>query len=1631
MNFRKVFLAILISIPSILIGQPIGNEWISPNQQYWKIKIGENALVRLDSAQLANSGFQVNNIDPRRIQLFYRGVQQPLFVFGEQDGVFNSSDFIEFVGRPNDGALDSLIYTPRSSQPNTYKSLFTDTAVYYLTVGPNNGLRYSTYTQGNNFTNNQVAPFYRHESLLTFRTRYYLGQSLYVGSYRSEYTESEGWFSNQATLTTPQTVQIPSLNYLATGPDAELEVKIHGASASFGTHPFLNHHVQVSMGINASNLSVFADTSYEDYQSVLIQKSIPSGIIRNNTTFRLSVVNDLGVQADNNAIGYIKFTYSRNFLLGNSSLRSFQFQPAPTGSRLSFRQYGNANKTSPIIYNLTSNSRNIPFRQGDSIQLEIAGTVNQQFMLFDSTDAISPALTPVQFISYSPQTNPNYLIITHNDLLIGAQAIANYRQSVAGGSYNVLLVTSNQIADQFFYGQNHPLAIRNFLRYTIQQQTIKPEYLFIIGKGFQNSLLFSGNNMNLNLVPAFGSPASDVLLSGGLNGNQAQVPALSTGRLAAKNNQEVQIYLNKLTQYDNTPRELWMKDVLHLSGSKNIGERNRFNGYLRDFESVLKVEKFGGNFTRLEEIENVPRPTLIKDDVVSELSSGKAMFNYFGHGAATRIIPDIGEPSDHNNAGKFPFMAFYGCAVGDCFSGLSMGEEYIFHPNNGTISWLANSSSGYESFLRELGIALYKQVGDSLYGETIGKQISRALRNYIVPSSELHILHSQQFIYQGCPAIKIYNAPLPDFEILNTDIYINTPALSAESDSFKLNYIVKNIGRAISDTLSIRVERTLPNGISNVIVDTLVFTPHYKDTFSYIFKTKDPSTAGLNKFKIIIDRLNLISETNESNNEAELEIFIPGNGIRLLSPINYGIVGSDSVTLIVQSQNSNLTGLGYIFEIDTLPDFSSIWKQNTSNISGTNISEARFALLNLDSQVYYWRARLDLPIPDGGAWKMSSFSHIPGVNYGWRQASPWQLQNTILDSVTYDSTLAQFNFFPISATLTANIRRYTLSALGIALNGNILNPGVCRNGVVVMDFNQKTLAFNNRYDCNRDRYKVFNTSLPAERDLFVAYLNDSIATGDYVALYTRNAVGFDQWNDTLLAALSTIGSDTSIIGAINDNFHAWVLIGRKGMQAGQALEDTVFSPTPAQDNLAEVSTVITGFGSQGRYISEWIGPAAQWESLIFDIPGDSLAENVVISLETIDSNGVITPITGYTNVTTTTSLQQLNANLYPTIRINAYSKNEGSRKIAQLKSWAILYKGIPEGTIITGISSLVQKDTLAQGDSLRINAYFRNISQERFDSLLVNYELRDESRNIISSGNQRLSPLEIGNQIVFNPVISTSNFLGRVDLSIIFNPNFDQPEQTLSNNFLNTSVTITRDLTKPLLEMAFDGRSIADMEIVSPTPNIEISLQDDNQFLKYNDTTKIKLFLKFPNQSTTERVYFDDEAVTYEIDPTKNSIKVNYKPDFTQDGLYELSVEGTDVSGNPASLQKTGRTFQVINQSLVSNFYNYPNPFSTQTKFVFVITGREIPQYIQIKIFSASGKLVKTVKKHELGDLRIGQNISDFTWDGTDDYGDKLANGVYFYKVEVRDNERLIVDQFQTAGDNLFKNGLGKLVILR
>jgi flagellar hook assembly protein FlgD len=130
-------------------------------------------------------------------------------------------------------------------------------------------------------------------------------------------------------------------------------------------------------------------------------------------------------------------------------------------------------------------------------------------------------------------------------------------------------------------------------------------------------------------------------------------------------------------------------------------------------------------------------------------------------------------------------------------------------------------------------------------------------------------------------------------------------------------------------------------------------------------------------------------------------------------------------------------------------------------------------------------------------------------------------------------------------------------------------------------------------------------------------------------------------------------------------------------------------------------------------------------------------------------------------------------------------------------------------------------------------------------------------------------------------------------------------------------------------------------------------------------------------------------------------------------------------------------SFQVINKAMISNLFNYPNPFTTSTAFVFTITGVEVPQNFKIQILTVTGKIVREITKAELGSLRVGRNITEYKWDGTDQYGQKLANGVYLYRVVTNLNGKSlekytdVMRNDNVNTDKFFNKGYGKMYLMR
>ena len=117
-------------------------------------------------------------------------------------------------------------------------------------------------------------------------------------------------------------------------------------------------------------------------------------------------------------------------------------------------------------------------------------------------------------------------------------------------------------------------------------------------------------------------------------------------------------------------------------------------------------------------------------------------------------------------------------------------------------------------------------------------------------------------------------------------------------------------------------------------------------------------------------------------------------------------------------------------------------------------------------------------------------------------------------------------------------------------------------------------------------------------------------------------------------------------------------------------------------------------------------------------------------------------------------------------------------------------------------------------------------------------------------------------------------------------------------------------------------------------------------------------------------------------------------------GLHTITFKAWDVFNNPSSGEIE---FNVIDQNQelsLSNVLNYPNPFVNYTEFWFNHNSSDMLD-VNIQIFTVSGKLIKTLngQTNTTGSSSLSRDI---VWDGRDDFGDKLAKGVYVYKLKVR-----------------------------
>ena len=232
------------------------------------------------------------------------------------------------------------------------------------------------------------------------------------------------------------------------------------------------------------------------------------------------------------------------------------------------------------------------------------------------------------------------------------------------------------------------------------------------------------------------------------------------------------------------------------------------------------------------------------------------------------------------------------------------------------------------------------------------------------------------------------------------------------------------------------------------------------------------------------------------------------------------------------------------------------------------------------------------------------------------------------------------------------------------------------------------------------------------------------------------------------------------------------------------------------------------------------------------------------------------------------------------------------------------------------------------------------------------------------------------------------------------------------NGFLiGGSQGVSNDNSGPLIKAYLNDEKFVSGTIVNETPLLLLHLSDSSGINIAgtglgHDITAIL-------DGDTKKTYILNDFFESELDSYQKGV-VRFQLPALEEGIHSFTIKAWDIANNSNEAVIEFRVLKKENLSL-NHVLNYPNPFTTHTTFWFEHNRPNEDLRVIIQIFTVSGKLVKTI--HQTINTP-GNRSNDIDWNATDDYGDKLARGVYIYQVRV------------TSGDGKSVVKLEKLMLL-
>lgn len=1666
--------------------------WYNPNKNYYKIYLNKKGVYRITYDQLIAAGITpLSGIQDGKLEIYNDGISLPIdIVDTQQDGLFNSGDYFQFIGKPA---------TPHDQF--TRMNIYNKTNVYFFSYQADS---VNSYKFKNAYTTSNITPLITNTiEKITWEED---NEHHKLGHASNDERDYWYWGSAEARNRTPFRDFIyyirDSIAYkrVLEKHDVKIRIGMHGLSdisCSGGN----GHDVTVKF-----NTKVLGNIRWNGQTSAIFEKDFfvapftlgggdTAQIFEDEQKVEINLLGDICPNAytDYVLINFIEFEYWRK----NKTYENYFTFISPPGNFQENRYYlygwqRNNMKVyvpsrgillvNPLIQNDLDKS--VYFNDTVSVQTEYYCVADDYFLSIDSIKQNNSS--DLRNIT----NGADYIIITHENFKPAAERLANYRSNNLSGISNarVKVVETTEIYNEFSFGLMDPKALNSFVKYAFENwEAPAPQYVVLMGDmSFDYRKILP--NSKENFIPSipyhaiiYGQAPSDNAIAT-VSGNDL-TPDVAIGRLSCETLDEANVLVDKIITYPSDPGKEWKQNVLLLSSGLSADDENQFK--FNDRNILLEntyLRPSGIKATKVFRYPNKPEYIPFQGegpDIRREIDNGAVMLNYYGHGGGLQwdLVFTNDDILELNNGNRMPYIVSVTCYTAHFDNQEIFGEIFNSLPNRGSIAFLGSS-----------GVTLWPTTAnfnqDMFYDIFVNKEyvIGKAI-NY-AKSNQAYGTMIALLTLLGDPALELALPSTPDFVIKPSDITIDPPSPLID-DSVSVELKIKNLGRSFSnDTLTVKL-------YERIISDTTVIGSSSLLNFGEIdstFYTWVPVESGLKTLIATVNEDNKILEDDISDNLASnsFSVFDFGEP-NIIKPVNGYFSNSDSVEFLISDIGFYFgRHFNYLIQINDSPDFSGqllmqspvinatdalvkwkagpfspgeyFWRSFIYDNIDTNFNAPRiFTITNQQGSGYFAQDQ-QLKIFD--IVNMNYSENFEGLVLNTEIKPPHPSPKFLLDSIYFDIPPDQTkpSIFTTDGTYFyfSNLPGFNNGAtskvykIGTGLNGT--TPGDNYGSIPNLElYIYGNLMMHNGYlySCTGPANTLtqidVNTGDTTQilfPDSLLVSLNKPTQIGG-VYLYSDGQyvynLGVGTWKyptkfilrkydpqnnwiqvgedlilsgNTMPRVVSFIISQGYII--IYENY-SLIELRRYRLTDGAFEEEWIYAPKikdyyaiayDHQNDFVYFNTFRPGntpyvpafFKYQGTFIeangritSQEIGPASKWNDLQFNIDQTNsngfykayLLGKSKSNSEWVMIDSLLQPNYDLSNI----SVKNFN---YIKLRFDLADSSFGAGEPMKFNSLKVNYEYLPEISVIPQNFNFTP-DSMLQGISVQMDFDVNNIGYIKADSVRLDF-YHNLTDTVFYSTYVDIDP---GTSKRVSHTISTNNLLytapvSNIDVKVIATPLNE--EYYTFNNLTNNYFYVIRDSANPMFNITFDGKEIINEDIISSEPEVVITLEDNSPLPI--DSTYFTIVHTFKN--IPKIISIPGPDIKYEYTPYPNSKAVVTWTPKLEDGRHILEVLAKDASGNFFDSTSSRSVFNVYNNPDLLQVYNYPNPFSENTYFTFELRGVIPPEEVKIKIFTVAGRLIKEFVLNSAA-LQIGFN--KIFWDGKDQDGDEIANGLYFYKV--------------------------------